>query len=69
MNDFIEYIKAMADGISFAAVFGIMWGLLPHATAAVTFLYVCVRLYSALVNEGFITPRHNRRKGDVDGGE
>ena len=64
MTDFTEYAKAMLDGISFAAVLGTLWGLLPHATATVTFVYVCVRLYSALVNEGFIKPRHNRRKGD-----
>ena len=67
MNEFTEYTKAMVDGISFAAVLGTLWGLLPHATAAVTFVYVCVRLYSALVNEGFITPRHNRRKDDDHG--
>ena len=67
MTDLIEWIKASLDGISMAAVVATLWGILPQATAAVTFVYVCVRLYSALVDEGFISPRHNRRKGDPDG--
>lgn len=66
MTEISEYAKATLDGVSFAAILGTLWGLLPHVTAVVTLMYVCVRLYSALVNEGFIKPRHNRRKGDKE---
>lgn len=64
MSDQWHMVKDWLDGLSFAAVIAVLFGMLPHLTAIVTLAYVIVRLYETETVGRILGRRMRRRRSD-----
>lgn len=45
LSDKIEHVKQIGDALSLSALVAVFFQYLPQATALLSFIWVCIRLY------------------------